>query len=137
MSLGPPIMSNAMSDTPDVIEALLDAAFENACERWQRVVTTGKVSRVSAPFYFTIFRAGWDAALAAAEAVPWIPVSERLPPDGVLVVTALPNGHVWHGFHSPTGWAQLCEPEEDYDAVPTHWMPRPTPPNAAAQEPKP
>lgn len=71
------------------------------------------------------------ARLEKAEAdARWIPVTERLPDDGVLVLTSLPNGNVWLGFRSGSSWAHLCEPDEDYDVTPTHWRPRP---NAAIQ----
>lgn len=67
-----------------------------------------------------------DRAEAAEADARWIPVTERLPDEGVLVLTSLPNGNVWLGFRSDSSWAHLCEPDEDYDSAPTHWRPRPS-----------
>ena len=66
----------------------------------------------------------------------WIPVAERLPDDGVLVIGWRPGSPYafpceWNaartggGFDRPAGWS--CHP----DAIepPTHWMPIPDGPH--------
>jgi len=52
--------------TPDPVRE----AFEKWAESVANLVTTGRVTAVSAPFYFTVWKAAWAAAEAALSAPP-------------------------------------------------------------------
>ena len=75
-------------------------------------------------------RQGGDDAIAAVSellAGRWIPVDERLPPDGVLVFAY--GKRAEYGFRRDGQWVDTL-----YGGVlangPTHWMPLPDPPAA-------
>ena len=71
-----------------------------------------------------------DATLSAASAgsLAWISVTERLPPDGVLVLSY--GKRADYGFRRDGQWVDTL-----YGGVlangPTHWMPLPAPPTDA------
>jgi len=64
-------------------------------------------------------------AAASAGSMAWIPVTERLPPDGVLVLAY--RRRCEYGFRRDGQWIDTL-----YGGVlgngPTHWMPLPAPP---------
>lgn len=66
-----------------------------------------------------------DAAKKIAEKVPkWIPVTERLPDNGVTVL-AYYNGFMTEAFYANNQWHELAT----YAIIPTtYWMQRPEPP---------
>ena len=57
----------------------------------------------------------------------WIPVSESLPDDDIVVLIACSDadGPVWLGFHEDEIWVNI--EGRDIQSV-THWMPLPEPP---------
>ena len=64
---------------------------------------------------------------------PWIPVSERLPEEGVEVLgyqSWIPNAHWGYGWFTCVrrdgAWRESYEPDELPNI--THWMPLPEPP---------
>lgn len=71
-----------------------------------------------------------QALLAAAElrmASRWIPVSERLPEEGVDVLCHDDEGRSFVGWYEDEGWSRYFV-MKDIDA-PTHWQPLPSPPD--------
>lgn len=65
---------------------------------------------------------------ASGGSLAWIPVTERLPPDGVLVLAY--RKRCDYGFRRDGQWIDTL-----YGGVlangPTHWMPLPAPPTDA------
>jgi hypothetical protein len=67
-----------------------------------------------------------EPSLALARSMAWIPSSERLPPEGVLVFAY--GKRAEYGFRRDGKWVDTL-----YGGVlanePTHWMPLPAPPS--------
>lgn len=58
----------------------------------------------------------------------WIPVSEKLPDDQMLVLIALNDDDVWTGFRDAGIWRYVDAMPIEAERV-THWQPMPTPPD--------
>jgi hypothetical protein len=72
--------------------------------------------------------------LEKAEAVPWISLADRKPPEWAQVLVALDTGIVVTGFRGSAGWQwDDTSNEADAEATATHWMPFPAHPAAVAQ----
>ncbi len=57
----------------------------------------------------------------------WIPVTDLLPDDDMLVLVALSDGEVWTGYMDAEAWIDNVTGSELNGQV-THWMPLPEPP---------
>ena len=58
----------------------------------------------------------------------WIPVSEKLPEQGAVVLICWSGGFITTGCRSGEAEQWLCELDEDNDwCVPVAWMPLPEP----------
>jgi len=61
----------------------------------------------------------------------WIPVSEQLPDSDMTVMTHAPNScePIWPAYHDGEQWMDMLNTPIS-DAVITHWMAFPEPPDA-------
>jgi hypothetical protein len=57
----------------------------------------------------------------------WIPVTERLPDDEMMVLVALTYEDVWAGYRDGDVWRYVTADIIAEELV-THWMPMPEPP---------
>lgn len=73
----------------------------------------------------------------AVEQLKWIPVSERLPKDGELVLFSTKTDEVFEGRYcddnTPLQWYSFCDDTFAWNNVVTAWMPLPQPYKAESE----
>jgi hypothetical protein len=66
----------------------------------------------------------------------WIPVEEKLPSEGEMVLTFHADSEIWNVEKYPHSVARGFHPDEPtmwFDAPVSHWMPLPSPPNVSQE----